>query len=55
MTPNFDNPDMRETALMKDPTLKIEPNEPTEPTEKADPNEAMLSIEFFDRMLKKEF
>ena len=46
---------MRETALMKDPTLKNEPNEPTEPTEQADPYEPMLSIEFFDRMLKKEF
>jgi hypothetical protein len=37
ITPNFDNPDIRETALMKDPTLKIEPNDPTEPTQQADP------------------
>ena len=55
ITPNFDNPDMRETTLRKEPTLKIEPKDPTEPTEQVDPYEPMLKIEFFDRILKSEF
>jgi hypothetical protein len=55
ITPNFDNPDMRETALMNEPTLNIEPKDPTEPTEQADPYEPMLRIEFFEPILNSEF
>ena len=55
ITPNFEAPDMRETALINEPTLRIEPKEPTLPIDSADPNEPMLKIEFVDPMLRREF